>query len=158
MAPLHFKADRVGNIVMGIFAVLVGGVGLPLAMYATGKISSIQWMIGAGVLGAVLAGVWAYMQHKNLSIEWLELGDDEIAIGTQKQSYGFRWDAITKVVQNYSPKEEWFIYTNQPTPAFRFSPESLAHADIKKMRAFIKEKTGYESQTDPNYAAKAYKA
>jgi hypothetical protein len=158
MAPLHFKADRVGVIVMGVVGVIVCAVGLPLALVMTGKISSIPAMAAAAGGGAFLGLIFALQQAQQLSIEWLELNDDELAVGMKKQFYRFRWDAMTKVVQNYSPKEEWYIYTNEPTPAFRFSPESLAHADIKKMREFIKERIGYESQTDPNYATKAYKS
>jgi hypothetical protein len=158
MAPLRFTADRVGIIVMGVFAVLACGIGVPMALYATGKVTSIPEMAGAGVFAAALAAVWTYQQHKNLSIHWIELSNDELVVGKKDQTHRFRWDEIAKVVQNYSPNEEWYIYTNAPQPAFRFDPRSLAHADIKKMRAFIKERIGYESQTDPQYAAKAYRA
>ena len=126
MAPLHFKADRVGVIVMGIVGVLVCAVGVPLGLVMTGKISSIPAIAAAAVGGACLGAIFAYQQATSLSIEWIELNDDELAVGMKKQFYRFRWDAMTKVVQNFSPKEEWYIYTNEPTPAFRFSPESLA--------------------------------
>jgi hypothetical protein len=159
MAPtkLRFQADRIGMIVMNIAGIIVAVIAVVLGGYITHNLTTIPQMAMAGAGAAVITGILVFARRKSIGVQWIELDDNELAVGINKDSHRIRWDEMTKVVQNYDPEEEWYIYTNSENPSLRFDPSSLAHKDLKAMREFIKAKVGYTSARDPAYVARNYK-
>ena len=159
MAPtkLRFQADRIGTWVTNIAGIIVAVIAVVVGGYVTQKLTTVPHMAMAGAGAAVITGLLAFGRRRSIGVEWIELDDDELAVGINKATHRIRWDEMTKVVQNYDPEEEWYIYTNSENPSLRFDPSSLAHKDLKSMREFIKSKVGYTSAKDPAYVARNYK-
>ena len=133
-----------------MIAVVIGG-------YITQKLTTTTHMALAGAATAVITAILAFGRQKKIGLEWIELDDDELAVGIKKETHRIRWDEMTKVVQNYDPEEEWYIYTSAQNPTLRFDPSSLAHKDLKAMREFIRAKVGYTTERDSAYVTRNYK-
>jgi hypothetical protein len=154
---VQFQADRIGTLVTNIAGVIVAAIAIPLVGYITQKLTTIPEMALAGGGTAVVGLAVAFYRQKRIGLEWIELDDRQLVVGINKTTHRIRWDEMTKVVQNYDPEEEWYIYTNAQNPSLRFGPSSLAHKDLKVMREFIKSKVGYTTERDPDYVARNYK-
>ena len=154
---LRFQADRVGTIVTNLLGIVGAGIVAPLIGYISQKLTTVTQMALAGAGCAAIAAILAFSRGKKIGVEWLELDDDELAVGINKETHRIRWDQMTKVVQNYDPEEEWYIYTNDQNPSLRFDPGTLAHKDLKAMREFIKAKVGYTTERDSAYVTRNYK-
>ena len=150
----RFEADRVGMIVMYIVGIIVAAVGAPLIAVIAHQITTVPHMILVGAGAAVLAAIFAFVRMRQIGLEWIEFDDEGLTVCMKDQTHRFRWDQMTKVVQNYDPEEEWYIYTDSQRWALRFDPSNLSSKDLKAMRALFKEKIGYTSERDPAYVAR----
>lgn len=153
-SALRFEADRVMAMVMGALVTIAAAIGVPTFFFITQKITTVPGLIGAGAVGLAVGGYMTYRRLRYMSLEWVELTDDALAVGINKKAYRIPWADMTQVVQNFDPEEEWYIYTGEPRWALRFDPSALKFEEQKAMREFIKAKVGYETASDPAYATR----